>query len=83
MGFKSDIEIAQEAKPLDIREVGKKLGLTEDDLELYGKYKAKVDYNLLKKETGKKEQSNYIIENNGDYLSLENAVSDIILKLHF
>ena len=54
MGFKSDIEIAQEAKPLDIREVGKKLGLTEDDLELYGKYKAKVDYNLLKKETGKK-----------------------------
>ena len=27
MGFKSDIEIAQEAKPLDIREVGKKLGL--------------------------------------------------------
>ena len=33
----SDIEIAQEAKPLDIREVGKKLGLTEDDLELYGK----------------------------------------------
>ena len=54
MGFKSDIEIAQEAKPLDIREIGKKLGLTEDDLELYGKYKAKVDYNLLKKETGKK-----------------------------
>ena len=53
MGFKSDIEIAQEAKPLDIREVGKKLGLTEDDLELYGKYKAKVDYNLLKKDTGK------------------------------
>ena len=54
MGFKSDIEIAQEVKPLDIREIGKKLGLTEDDLELYGKYKAKVDYNLLKKETGKK-----------------------------
>ena len=26
MGFKSDIEIAQEAKPLDIREIGKKLG---------------------------------------------------------
>ncbi len=54
MGFKSDIEIAQEAKPLDIREVAKKLNLTEDDLELYGKYKAKVDYNLLKRETGKK-----------------------------
>ncbi|MGX9755017.1 formate--tetrahydrofolate ligase [Clostridioides difficile] len=54
MGFKSDIEIAQEAKPQDIREVAKKLGLGEDDVELYGKYKAKVDYNLLKRETGKK-----------------------------
>ena len=52
MGFKSDIEIAQEAKPQDIREIAKKLGLTEDDLELYGKYKAKVDYNLLKKDNG-------------------------------
>ena len=38
MWFKSDIEIAQEAKPQDIREIAKKLGLTEDDLELYGKY---------------------------------------------
>ena len=41
MGFKSDIEIAQEAKPLDIREVGKKLGLTEDDLELMVNIKLK------------------------------------------
>ena len=49
MGFKSDIEIAQEAKPQDIREIAKKLGLGEDDIELYGKYKAKVDYNLLKR----------------------------------
>lgn len=54
MGFKSDIEIAQEAKPLDIREVAKKVGFSEDDIELYGKYKAKVDYNLLKRDTGKK-----------------------------
>ena len=54
MGFKSDIEIAQEAKPQDIREIAKKLGLTEDDLELYGKYKAKVDYNLLKKDNNNK-----------------------------
>ena len=54
MGFKSDIEIAQEAKPLDIREVAKKLGLSDDEVELYGKYKAKVDYNLLKRDTGKK-----------------------------
>ncbi len=55
MGFKSDIEIAQEAVPQDIREIAKKLGLTEADLDLYGKYKAKVDYNLLKTpKTGKK-----------------------------
>ncbi|CEN80288.1 formate--tetrahydrofolate ligase [Paraclostridium sordellii] len=50
MGFKSDIEIAQEAKPQDIREIAKKLGLNDDEVELYGKYKAKVDYNLLKKD---------------------------------
>ena len=49
MTFKSDIEISQEAKPLHIREIGKKLGLDEDEIEFYGKYKAKVDYKLLKK----------------------------------
>ena len=49
MGFKSDIEIAQEAKPQDIREIAKKLGLTEDDLELYGKYKAKINLDIFKK----------------------------------
>lgn len=55
MSFKTDIEIAQEAKLMDIREIAKKLDLTEDDIELYGKYKAKVDYNLLKKsKKGKK-----------------------------
>ena len=48
MKFKSDIEIAQESQPLHIREIGKKIGLLEDDLDLYGKYKAKVDYNLIK-----------------------------------
>ena len=39
---KSDIEIAQEAKMLPIKEVAKKLDIKEDDLELYGKYKAKI-----------------------------------------
>lgn len=53
MSFKSDIEIAQEAVVQDIREIAKKLNLTEEDLDLYGKYKAKVDYNLMKRETGK------------------------------
>jgi formate--tetrahydrofolate ligase len=54
MSFKSDIEIAQEATPKDIREIAAKLGLTEDNLDLYGKYKAKVDINLLKKSSGKR-----------------------------
>lgn len=53
MGFKSDIEIAQECKMEDIKEVAKKLNISEDDIELYGKYKAKVDYNILKKTSGK------------------------------
>jgi len=54
MSFKSDIEIAQEAKPEHIRDIAAKIGLTEDDIEYYGKYKAKVDYNLLKKLEGRK-----------------------------
>ncbi|MCH5136309.1 formate--tetrahydrofolate ligase, partial [Clostridiaceae bacterium UIB06] len=53
MGFKSDIEIAQECTMQDIREIASKVGLSEDDIELYGKYKAKVDYNLLKTTKGK------------------------------
>ena len=54
MTFKSDIEIAQEAKPKDIREIAKKLNIEEDYIDLYGKYKAKVDYNLLKNSSNKK-----------------------------
>lgn len=40
--YKSDIEIAQEATMLPIKEVAAKIGVKEDDLELYGKYKAKL-----------------------------------------
>lgn len=40
--MKTDIQIAQEAAMLPIKEVTAKIGLTEDDLELYGKYKAKI-----------------------------------------
>lgn len=42
--MKTDVEIAQEAKILPIKEIATKLGLTEDDLELYGKYKAKISH---------------------------------------
>ncbi len=54
MAVKSDIEIAQEAKMLHIREVAEKLGITEDDLEYYGKYKAKLTEEYLKKAEGNK-----------------------------
>jgi formate--tetrahydrofolate ligase len=47
--YKSDIEIAQEATMKPIFEIASKLGLTEDDLELYGKYKAKLSTEALKK----------------------------------
>ncbi len=47
--FKSDIEIAQEAELLPIGEIAKKLDLDMDDIELYGKYKAKVGYHMVKK----------------------------------
>lgn len=40
--MKTDIEIAQEAEMLPIKEVAQRVGLQEDDLELYGKYKAKI-----------------------------------------
>ena len=51
MQFKSDIEIAQEAKPLIINEIADKLNISEEFIENYGKYKAKIDYNLLDKKT--------------------------------
>ena len=54
MGFKSDIEIAQECTMQPITEIAAKAGIDDKYLEQYGKYKAKIDYNLLK-ETEKKE----------------------------
>ena len=46
--MKTDIEIAQEATPLNIREIAASVGVDEKYLEQYGNYKAKVDYTLLK-----------------------------------
>jgi len=46
---KTDIEIAQEARMVHIRDIAAKLGITEDDLELYGKYKAKLSDTLWDK----------------------------------
>lgn len=47
--MKTDIEIAQEAKMLPIKDVAASIGIYEDDLELYGKYKAKISDELIQK----------------------------------
>ncbi|MBP6323089.1 MAG: formate--tetrahydrofolate ligase [Fusobacteriaceae bacterium] len=52
---KSDIQIAQEAKLEKITEIAKKMGLSEDDFENYGKYRAKLELSLLKKLEHKKD----------------------------
>ena len=44
----SDLQIAQQAEIIKITEIAKKVGLTEEDLELYGRYKAKVHLDKLK-----------------------------------
>ena len=56
MEFKTDIQIAQECVMAPITEIADKAGIDDKYLEQYGKYKAKIDYNLLKesnKEDGK------------------------------
>ena len=45
----TDIQIAQTAKKENIVEIAKRLGLTEDDIEQYGKYKAKINLDVLQK----------------------------------
>ena len=42
--MKTDIQIAQEAKMDHIKNIAAKAGIAEDELEFYGKYKAKIDY---------------------------------------
>ena len=47
MSFKSDIEIAQLAEPKPITEIANDLEIEDRYVECYGRYKAKIDYNLL------------------------------------
>ena len=47
--MKTDVEIAQEAEMQDIRKIAEKLEISEDELELYGKYKAKVTLDAWQK----------------------------------
>ena len=51
----SDIEIARKANLKDIREIAKELGLNEEEIELYGKYKAKISENTFEKNKNKKD----------------------------
>ena len=51
----SDIEIARNAKLRDIRDVAKDLGLSEEEIETYGKYKAKITEEAFKRNNGKKD----------------------------
>ena len=55
MKIKSDIQIAQETEMKDIREIAKSAGLDEKYIELYGNYKAKVDYRLLDEKSDAKD----------------------------
>ena len=48
MAYLSDIEIAQQCEMKHINEIAKKLEISDDYIEQYGKYKAKIDYSLLK-----------------------------------
>jgi len=51
MEIKTDIEIAQASHPAKISEIAEKAGIDEKYLELYGNYKAKIDYKMLKEDT--------------------------------
>jgi formate--tetrahydrofolate ligase len=53
MAFLTDIEIAQSAKMQNITDIAKVAGVDEEYLELYGKYKAKVNPMLLEKSSNK------------------------------
>ena len=52
--MKTDIEIAKEAKMLPITVIAKNLGVEDDELELYGKYKAKINDEFLKRTANRK-----------------------------
>ena len=54
MSFPSDIEIAQSVTPRPIVKVAEEIGITEDELELYGKYKAKLSPSVTKRLASKK-----------------------------
>ena len=61
MGFKSDIEIAQEAQPKLINEVADYVGIPDKYVENYGKYKAKIDYRYYNDELANRPDAKLIL----------------------
>ena len=57
--MKSDIEIAQEAKMKPIIKIAESIGLNEDDIEFYGKYKCKLSLDILNRE--KEDMNRYMV----------------------
>ncbi|MBR4196562.1 MAG: formate--tetrahydrofolate ligase [Synergistaceae bacterium] len=55
MSFPSDIEIAQSVTPKNIIDVASSIGISEDELELYGRYKAKVSPSVMKRLAGRRD----------------------------
>ncbi len=55
MKMLTDIEIAQNATMKPITEIARQLGISEDDLECYGKYKAKISFDFIEKQKDKKD----------------------------
>ena len=53
MEIKTDIQIAQETEMMNIQEIAAAAGIESEYTELYGNYKAKIDYNILE---GKKDR---------------------------
>jgi formate--tetrahydrofolate ligase len=64
MEIKSDIEIAQASDMQPIENIAQTLGIEKKDIELYGAYKAKVNYNIFKELTKRRTETN---PRHGDY----------------
>ena len=58
--MKTDIEIAQSIELQPIVDVVKKIGLVDDDLELYGKYKAKLSFDKIREVEKKSSRKTYL-----------------------
>ena len=67
----TDLEIAKSTELYDIREIAKKLGLSESDLELYGKHKAKISESAFEKLKNKQEYKIKLTYGLREYLKIK------------